>query len=90
MLQQVQSLCLVTSFEFGIINRQSKISKRNVRITLSHHALYALGIEEDSEDNIKSSCPYALGRRMRYNGRDKSSQSYEGELIAKSDSQFGL
>lgn len=54
--------------------------------------LYALGIEEDSEDNIRSSCPYALGRRMCYNGRDKSSQSYEGEhtYIAKSDSQFGL
>ena len=33
--------------------------------------------------------PYALGD-MCYNGRDKGSQSYEGELTPKTHPQFGL
>ncbi|XLU57531.1 uncharacterized protein LOC107643668 [Arachis ipaensis] len=45
---------------------------------------------EESEDDVKSSCPLYPGRHTCYNGWDEGSQSREGELTPKIRPRFGL
>ena len=45
---------------------------------------------EEGGDDVKSAWPLCPGLHTCYNGRYKASQAREGELIAKSRSQFGL
>ncbi|KAK4745905.1 hypothetical protein SAY87_012217 [Trapa incisa] len=45
---------------------------------------------EESENDVKSSCPLCSGRHTCYNGRDKGSRAREGELTPKTRPQFGL
>ena len=45
---------------------------------------------EEGGDDVKSSWPLCPGLLTCYNGRDRRSQTREGELIRKTRSQFGL